>query len=153
MTTTNRQIEKLTNRYIKEAVPLFYQQAVELAQQEIASGFAGAAKAGFKVANGNGTVVFDASRKNGKTKTKRKNGKRKNGSKRTKEQLVELQNRINNAVQKAGKNGCNAKQLQEELGLETTKEMSLLLKKLITDKKIRKTGQKANTTYFSKAKN
>jgi hypothetical protein len=150
MTNTQKKLEKLTQTFIKEAAPLFYEQAVEQATEEITKGFAGFAKAGFKVTNGNGHHKVKA-KPGPKPKTRTKGGKRKTkkGAKRTKAQLVEMQVKIFDAIHKSGKTGIGSSDIQEATGF-TAQDMLVPIKKLLVAKKLRKTGERNATVYFTR---
>jgi hypothetical protein len=147
---TQKQIDRLTQQYIKEATPLFLQQAVAQATETIENGvFAAARNGGLKVSNGNGAKTRTAKPAKAKAKTGKKGKRGKTGKKRSPEALFDMQVKIFTTVQKAGKKGATSAAIQEATGFDP-KALGVPLKKLLTTKKLRKTGERNQTVYFAR---
>ena len=93
---------------------------------------------------GNGTKTRTA--KPAKT-TKRKRSKK--GTKRSKTQLLNMQVSVFEVVQKAGSDGVSSAAIQEATKFGP-KDLQVPIKKLLATKKIRKKGERNQTTYFAR---
>ncbi|MCC6556916.1 MAG: DNA-binding protein [Polyangiaceae bacterium] len=72
---------------------------------------------------------------------------RKKGEKRSKEELIQVTQRVLDHIR--ANSGQGVEQIAKELGT-STKELSLPLRKLLAEKKITSKGEKRATKYFSR---
>ncbi len=139
MGTQQRQIERLTKDYTTALAALIREQVIEETKDKVAAIFNGS--------NPKTTKRKAAARKAVATK---RNGKKKVGAKRSPKALEKLQERVFKGIQSAP--GITAEELAKKIHVKKTKDLSLPLKKLLTAKAIRKTGERRETQYYPKGK-
>jgi predicted HTH transcriptional regulator len=140
MGTTQRRIEKLTKDYTTALADLIREQVLNETRDKVEAIFNGSnPKAAKRKATARKAVA-----------TRKKNGKAKIGAKRSPKALEKLQERVFKAIGKDP--GSTAEEIAETLRVKRTRDLSLPLKKLLTAKAVRKTGERRETRYYPKAK-